>query len=929
MSTLQEVLDIVFVYKWYALILGAGLIAILLIRAYGSGILKSFERKGQDDTDQFFKLVDFNDATLAYLEQVSVVYSRFKFRGLPRARAKGIEPPQLDQAYISLQVVLESKQENIINETNNLLETTAIIRRFHEHTDSVYSFSEAVKESNRLAIIGVAGSGKSTLLQWAALTCARALLKQSITDEQKELINGLGGRPLVPFLLPLRGYAAYCAKNNYNHSSKTLLMFMAEYFSDHHPSLDLDIDFFKSNLQKGCLLMLDGLDEVDAEDRPAVRSAVEELLADFDTPDLHCLIASRPSVSYVTEQMHGFNNCEVQRLKPEQRDHLIELWYSAVLAEDPGEALRKSVDLITRIKHSDKHVQDLATTPLMVTIFAMVHYSRDELPKQRAKLYEDAVEVLLTEIHFKGEEAKDLQNWGGMDWDVRRDRIARIAFELHERGKDSFLETDLVELIWKRFGNEEAEAKRVTTRFLRHVAERGGLLEEVDAKYGFYSHATFQEFLAGRYLAEEYPQDQLSLFLQSHINNDRWDEALRLAVGYLAIKGEQRANNFVLQIAMAGKVNGSNMRALYVAGMALADVQEDRRLPDTINYLVSEMKNIFIANPPRATILARFNLGLALGSLGDPRINSSQPECVRVPSGTFCMGTNQKEERILNQQSTSSYPSERPSHIVYVSAFSIGIYPVTNLEYSAFCEAKGYDNPDVWSKEGWAWRVGKLDSTLTFIKDEKLREDYKIWFSRRPVELRNKPFLWGESQWNLPNLPVVGVSWFEAEAYCNWLSFITGKSYRLPKEAEWEKAARGLSINKNASPDVEEAMLWPWGNEWNGDLCNNSDEKTTHKLRRTSPVGLYPNGASVYGAMDMAGNVWEWCQDWYLENCYEQRNKENVKDPSSPLSGSARVARGGSWNGNRYLARSAFRGRFPPIYSLSILGFRLILSSEK
>jgi len=923
MSDLQAILDFILAYRWYAILLGAGIAALLLVRAYGGGVLKSFEKAGEEDGARFFKQVDINDTTRAYLERAGKAYSRFKFRGLPRVRAKGIEPPQLDQAYISVRVLSESKHESV-DEMKKTREVVAEPGGIRKQVEPV-QLSEAAKESKRIAIIGVAGSGKSTLLQWAGLACVRALLKQPLTDEQKEWIGALGGKPLVPFLIPLRAYAAYCEKNKTRRSSKTLLAFMAEYFSDHHASIDLEVEFFKSHLQKGCLLMLDGLDEVDPEDRSAVRSAAEELLAEFDHPNLHCLIASRPSAIQVAEQMQGFRSCEVQRLKTEQRDRLIEMWYNAVLADDLREARRKTHDLSSRIEDSDPRVQDLATTPLMVTIFAMVHYSRDELPKQRAKLYEEAVEVLLTEVPYKGEEAKDLQNVGGMEWDVRRDRIARIAFELRERGRDSLLETDLVDLIWKRFGNEEAEAKRDAARFLREVAGRGGLLEAVDEKYGFYTHATFQEFLAGRYLAEEYPQDQLSMFLREHVNNDLWDEALRLAAGYLAIKGEQKANNFVMQIARAGHDDASNARALYVAGMALADVPEDRRLPDTVNHLVPKMKDLLIADPPRAKNRARFNLGLALGSLGDPRINPLEPSCVPVPAGAFRMGTNEEDEKILKEQNTSSYPDEKPSHAVYVSEFSIGKYPVTNLEYSAFYEAKGYDNPDLWSPDGWNWRMGKWDADLSFIEDEKLRTNYKDWLARRPVELRDKPFFWEDAQWNAPNLPVVGVSWFEAEAYCNWLSRVTGRAYRLPAEAEWEKAARASPL-----PDEKDRMrLWPWGNDWNGDLCNNSDEKTADKLRRTSPVGMYPNGASGYGAMDMAGNIWEWCFDWYAEDTYEQRVKENVKDPRGPASGFARGVRGGSWSGDRFSSRCAYRSRDDPGSFYSGLGFRVVLSPDK
>lgn len=96
MADLQGIVDFILEYKWFAIFLVIGIAALLLIRAYGGGILKSFEKAGQDDGDRFFKQVDINDTTRAYLEQASKAYSRFKFRGLPRVRAKGIEPPQLD-----------------------------------------------------------------------------------------------------------------------------------------------------------------------------------------------------------------------------------------------------------------------------------------------------------------------------------------------------------------------------------------------------------------------------------------------------------------------------------------------------------------------------------------------------------------------------------------------------------------------------------------------------------------------------------------------------------------------------------------------------------------------------------------------------------------------------------------------------------------
>ncbi len=144
---------------------------------------------------------------------------------------------------------------------------------------------------------------------------------------------------------------------------------------------------------------------------------------------------------------------------------------------------------------------------------------------------------------------------------------------------------------------------------------------------------------------------------------------------------------------------------------------------------------------------------------------------------------------------------------------------------------------------------------------------------------------------------MVGIIWFEAEAYCNWLSEATSKNFRLPTEAEWEHAARG-----------DGNFIWSWGNEWDGEKANTDEAEK--KIGGTSPVGMYPHGASSFETQDMIGNVWEWCLDWYDENEYkllEEREGKEVKDPCRVEGGSAHVVRGGSWDHNRDFARCSSR----------------------
>jgi formylglycine-generating enzyme required for sulfatase activity len=274
------------------------------------------------------------------------------------------------------------------------------------------------------------------------------------------------------------------------------------------------------------------------------------------------------------------------------------------------------------------------------------------------------------------------------------------------------------------------------------------------------------------------------------------------------------------------------------------------------------------------------------------------------------MGTSEAGAEQLKAQEAESWDDEKPQHTVFVSEFAIGKYPITNAEYRLFWEAKGYENKDYWSDDGWRWRQGQLEADLS-IYDKEIRKQVEDWLKRRPAEKRHQPFFWDDPQWNADNLPVVGVTWYEAEAYGKWLRAMTGERYRLPTEAEWEKAARG-----------PQNSLWPWGDEWESNKCNSEESK----FGGTTPVGMYPDGTYPNGPLDMVGNVWEWCADWFDSKIYSNREGQKIRDPLGPDSGPARVVRGGSWNSDRRYCRAATRLRSGPADFNSNLGFRVARS---
>jgi len=281
---------------------------------------------------------------------------------------------------------------------------------------------------------------------------------------------------------------------------------------------------------------------------------------------------------------------------------------------------------------------------------------------------------------------------------------------------------------------------------------------------------------------------------------------------------------------------------------------------------------------------------------------------------------------------------EKPQHTVTLPALLVSRYPITNAQYRPFVEGGGYDDAHYWTPDGWAWRTGREPdlSPLDDVRDEEFKRRYAEWLAQRTAEKRAHPFWWDHPRWGVANRPVVGVSWYEALAYCRWLTEtlqaassrlhvwrdgqITNlpnpiSTIRLPSEAEWEKAARGAAGRR-----------WPWGDEWLEGQANTEEAG----IGETSAVGAFPAGASPCGALDMAGNVWEWTMTCWgrtsvlrPDYVYPYNQDDGREAPSGP---DARVLRGGSWYGDQRNARCACRFRLVPGDCDRDVGFRVVVS---
>jgi formylglycine-generating enzyme required for sulfatase activity len=356
---------------------------------------------------------------------------------------------------------------------------------------------------------------------------------------------------------------------------------------------------------------------------------------------------------------------------------------------------------------------------------------------------------------------------------------------------------------------------------------------------------------------------------------------------------------------------------------------------------------------PAADLRARIAAARALGELGDPRFERRRgpdgeylvPPLVAIEGGVNRIGSDEGVQQ-----------DEAPAHPVTLAPFAMGQFPVTNAEWRLFQESGGYEDERWWdTAAARAWRRGEgtaegpkqrarelrqqwqanpgqisrlrdagqitsvdaeLSESLVRMSDATFEEVIETWY---PAGRQTQPEQGVDPAFNHPAQPVVGVCWYEARAYCAWLSAQSGQTYRLPTEVEWEAAARGRPARASWF-----AWLWARGAgrsyAWPGDFdparCNVFE---TH-VRGTTPPGVFPGGDTPEGLVDMTGNVWEWTTSAHRP--YPHRPDDGREDPE--VADVRRVVRGGSWNYTRDIARSAYRLKSHPDFRSNDLGFRVV-----
>lgn len=747
------------------------------------------------------------------------------------------------------------------------------LKRLHVRPGDLIQFEQMLSLSDRLVIVGGAGSGKSTMLDHLAATLsAYALEGQPLPYDLP------GGKYLVPLVVPLGEYRLYREESSQTNRRQfedrglsTLVGFISWYLRRRSPVPELSEDFFDRLLQGGgCLLMFDGMDEALLGDQRGRMSQEIDNLVRNIYPGNRVIVTSREAgfregAAFGSE----FTRLDVQDLSDDQIAVLVGNWCRMVYPEN---ALSERDMLIAAIRQingarRERDLPPLINTPLMTAVAVSVHSEQRRLPIERVALYDAYVNAILEESYRSDDAVRqELVIWGG-SWKARRDLLGRLALAIHAGGREGFVvrEEQVRQILRDALPRDSLNA------FIQAVRVRGGLFEE---RTGFFQfiHLTFQEYLAAQFLANQ--RERSRAMLIEHIADPWWREVILLICGYLVMHSLSAAQEFLQWLS---HLDGSHVARLAGAELAGAGVLEMGQPATALRQQQADRLCVLLGESVLSVpATLRAAAGYTLARIGDPRPGvglgaDGLPDIVwsHVSAGEFIMGS-MKERKDRRER------YEEPQHRVNLPAFSIAKYPVTNAQFRAFVLDGGYTDRwrHCWSDAGW-----------------------------REKGDRNGPKTNGGA-FDLPNHPVVMVTWYEAVAYCRWLGEKLGHQVSLPTETQWEKAARGA-----------DGRRYPWGDEFVPGYVNFGG----NGIDTTTAVGIFPRGASPYGCEDMSGNVREWCTTKW-QSPYPLSSDDDLAGDAQ------RLLRGGAFDSNREEVRCASRHASPPDSRSNNIGFRVVVA---
>ena len=592
----------------------------------------------------------------------------------------------------------------------------------------------------------------------------------------------------------------------------------------------------------GGLILLDGLDEVPAADHRRIRllQAIQALVTSL--PDNTRFIVTARPYAYTDPRwrLKEFASFFLTPFDQEQRARFIQGWYDAARPRftlRDADLKQRIPDLIDRVENQP-HLRELAERPLLLTLISTLHASGGRLPEDRAQLYKDSIQLLL--YHWRREVFRDSDGLPlRLDDGELLNCLQTLAYNGHQTQRlqaDAEHTADISQAsILKAF--EPMLGKLGRDDLLAFLQQHTGILIAREQNRFAFPHRSFQEYLAMGWLTAQ-AEDCLS----PEVCDDPlwWREVFLLAV-IEQQKNPRFATSYIRDVLECGKDQpDSNRQRLFIlAGLALKEL--NLKGSDGVIKVVRQGLVDLLQDAAALNVSERAEAGRVLGRIGDIRkgvgLNDQDlPDIdwVSIPSG-----------EVVLEENASTFQ---------VEPFCLARYPITHAQFQRFIDAPdGYDNLRWWAG---------LDTT---------------------------PGTSIVPRWTEANHPRERVSWFEAMAFCAWLSERLGTAIQLPTEWQWQQAACS----------AQSGFDYPWGPDYQTGYANIDETEENagfHGLDRTTAVDIYPQGNSLQGVSDLCGNVWEWCLNGYDEPA-------NIQ-----ASGSfSRVVRGGSWFSYRVSARASYR----------------------
>lgn len=801
--------------------------------------------------------------------------------------------------------------------------------------------TDAIADTSHLVLLGEPGSGKSTALRYLTLMLAAAGLEDSV-DLTAHLagwdrLDGTG--KLLPIFQPLLPFARRLAADvTMSGSADELWAYIVDQLEPGGTHTGLAAAVHAELSAGRALLLLDGLDEVaGAESRRKVVRAVDQFTTQY--PQCRIVVSCRVR-AYEGEQnrawqLPGWPTATLAPWDTAQQQFFIAAWYDAAVTTGslPASQRDSRVHALQRAVAVSPDLQRLADRPLLLTIMALVHLNDGRLPEDRVTLYSRCLDILLAQWETRGKEGSAygaLMSYIGLpERDVQRLRplLSQLASTAHQAGSaDSpgSLGRDTLRLLTADYlaTLDHPNALQGAQLFLEYTDLRAGLLQSSAAGDAYvFPHLTFQEYLAGLELVRGV--DFVDRIMARRAD-DRWRVPILLGLGHTVSEGLLSAPYQVLNRLLRARDRDvpRRQRDLLLAAEIGEDIGWDRLEcgGDEFVALREELARelALVVEGMALPASERVRAGVQLGRVGDPRsgVCTLPPSMTRIESGSFVIGSTSDElvqamdlfERTYDQPNKDSmrniysgiFQLELNDQIVEVGTLEIGRYLLTNAQFKLFIDNDGYAfNQPWWDDAGRAWLA--RDDRETDGLQSNQRRQFKGW-----------PEYWEDERLGIarPNQPVVGVSWYEATAFCRWLSqhpFYNPNRhiYVLPSEAEWEYAA---SSNRR--------RLYPWGvDEPDGERAN-----FKRLYDGTTTVGCFALGATPSGVLDMAGNVWEWTRSVYEPYPYYPDDGREAPEESA---GKLFVLRGGGWFNLSFDLRAPYRGYFAPDIQDIDVGFRL------